>query len=301
MRDNAELGANGSIADEAMAVEAGNIPVATAKTPAEPEKLQTFVSVTDLTSYMYCPRVFYQQKVLGYEEKLNKAMILGAIRHNFYDMANKYEEKIVVHMPAGLARQEVISAYSGTYGSLLRNAVLNRSKPLSVFDLEAEEVIAELRPMVLAEATDRAENLCAFAVQNSVHGEKLWELLTPKIMTELKVKSPSLRLKGTVDRVEIYKDAVVPIELKTGKMANDGVWPSHRVQVAAYMMLLQERFNMTVNHAIIRYLDHKSSRTVSLNPYMELEVREITEKVQRLMTGSETPKQCGRENCSCSR
>ena len=265
------------------------------------EKQQLLVSVTELSSYLYCPRALYQQKVLGYEQKLNKAMALGTIKHNFYDLANKYEEKIVVHLPAGLAKEEILSAYSETYSNLLRSTILNHGKTLSIFDLEVNDVIAEMKPIALAEAADRAENLWVFATTNGVYGEQLWELLTPKIITELKVKSPSLRLKGTVDRVEIYKNDVVPIELKTGKMAKDGVWPSHRVQVAAYMLLLQERFGMTVSKAIIRYLDHKSSRTVSLNPYMEMEVKEITEKVLRLTASKEIPKPCGRENCSCAR
>ena len=295
------LGKNSSVTEEATETTTEDISDATAKTAAEPEKLQAFVSVTDLASYMYCQRAVYQQKVLGYAEKPSKAMVFGSIRHNFYDMANKYEEKIVVHLPAGLPREEILSAYLGTYNSLLRSAVITRSKALSDFDLNAEEVIAEMKPMALAEATERAENLHSFATQNGVYGEKLWELLTPKIITELKVKSPSLRLKGTVDRVEIHKNAVLPIELKTGKMAKDGVWPSHRVQVAAYMILLQEMFNTPINQAMIRYLDYKSTRTVRLNPYMELEVKEITEKVLRLLASNEIPKACGRENCSCTR
>jgi len=151
------------------------------------------------------------------------------------------------------------------------------------------------------EANERAENVFNFASQNSLFGEDLWRNLTPKILTEVKLKSHKLKLKGNVDRVEIHKGTVLPIELKTGKMAKEGVWPSHRVQVAAYMMLLQEEYAIVVDRAIIRYLDHQQSRTVMLNPYMEMEIRELTEKTARLFAGSEPPKPCGRENCTCTR
>lgn len=258
------------------------------------------ISVSDLSSFMYCPRLLYQQKVLGKREKLNTAMVLGAIRHNFHDLANKHEENIIVHLPQKLTGEEVVSAYAAIYENLLRTAVMTHSKSLSLFDIQPFEVIEQLKTMANEEARSRAANVFTFSEANNIHGELLWKKLSPKIMTELKVKSAKMRLKGIVDRIEVYPDTVLPIELKTGKMPRDGVWPGHRVQVAAYMMLLQETFNAPVNKAVIRYLDHDTSKTVVLNPYMELEVTELTEKVNRLLLGKELPKPCGRENCNCS-
>jgi CRISPR/Cas system-associated exonuclease Cas4 (RecB family) len=261
----------------------------------------SMISVTHLTSYMYCPRLLYRQKVLGYEEKPSEAMILGAIRHNFYDLANKHEEKIVVHLPAEVPREGMVTAYSEMYQNLLRAVVMNHANSLAIFELEPEQLLPQLQPIAIAEANERAGNVYRFATQHGIFGEELWHQLVPKILTELKVKSKALQLKGVVDKVEIYGDSVLPIELKTGKMANDGVWPQHRVQVAAYMMLLQEKFNTRVNSAVIRYLDHNSSRTVVLNPYMEMEVKELTEKVIRLLHNETVPKPCGRESCNCVR
>ena len=278
--------------------ESSNVKEAAA---TEAEAAPAMISVTDLTSYMYCPRLLYQQKVLGYEEKLNTAMILGAIRHNFYDLANKHEERIVVHLPAEFSTEKINAAYSETYQNLLRATVMNRSNSLEMFGLEPAGVISELRPIAIAEAAERAGNVHRFAALHNIFGEELWQQLIPKILTEMKVKSPLLRLKGVVDKVEIYNNTVLPIELKTGKMPNDGVWPQHRVQVSAYMMLLQEKFNTSVNKAIIRYLDHNISKTVALNPYMELEVKELTENVIRLLESGVIPKQCGRERCGCGR
>ncbi|MBI3036315.1 PD-(D/E)XK nuclease family protein [Candidatus Woesearchaeota archaeon] len=265
------------------------------------EATQAMISVTDLTSFMYCPRVLYQQKVLGYEEKPTAAMVLGAIRHSFHDLANKYEEAIVVGMPQEMAHDETIAAYARTYENLIKSAVMSRAKSLALFDIQPFQILPQLQQLAAAEAHERAVNVHRFSTTHNVFGEELWRLLTPKIFTEVRVRSQPLRLKGVVDRVEVYENSVLPIELKTGKMAHDGVWPSHRVQVAAYMMLLQEKFNTAVTKAVVRYLDHNSSKTVVMNPYMELEVRELTEKVIRLLQGETVPKPCGRESCNCSR
>lgn len=267
---------------------------------ADPEKPAPIVSVTDLSSFLYCQRSLYQRKVLGYEEKLNQHMVLGAIRHNFYDMANKHEERIVLRLPATASKEEITAAYSETYQNLMKVAVKDHGRALALFSLEPEAVIQELLPIGISEAAERAENVYSFSAQHNVFGEGLWQLLTPKILTEVAVRSQQLRLKGVVDRIEVYENSVLPIELKTGKMAQDGVWPSHRVQVAAYMMLLQEKFRKPAGKAVIRYLDHNSSKTIMLNPYMELEVKELTENVIQLLQSKLIPKPCGRESCRCN-
>lgn len=265
------------------------------------EKPIPIVSVTDLSSFMYCPRALYQKKVLGYAEKLNEYMILGAIRHQFYDLANKYEEAVVMHLPQETTHDETVSAYAKTYENLLKAAVMSNAKSLALFDIQPFQVLPQLQQIAAAEAHERAGNVHRFSAQHNVFGEELWQTLTPKIFTEVRVKSQPLRLRGVVDRIEVYENSVLPIELKTGKMAHDGVWPSHRVQVAAYMMLLSEKFRKPAEKAVIRYLDHNSSKTIILNPYMELEVKELTEKVTHLLQSSSIPKPCGRENCSCGR
>lgn len=263
------------------------------------EKPVSLVSVTDLSSFLYCPKLLYMQRVLGRVEKPSLPMILGAIRHSFHDLANKYEKNIVVHLPASLSQDAIAAAYSATYNNLLRAAVITRSRSLAMFEVPPFEIIDRLRPVAAEEARERAGNVFKFSAENNLSGESLWQQLSPKIITEMRVKSSPLMLRGTVDRVEVYTNTVLPIELKTGKMPRDGVWQSHRVQVAAYMMLLSETFNVPIGKAIVRYLDHGEGRTVVLNPYMELEVTELREKVSRLVSGGIMPPPCGREGCGC--
>jgi len=48
-------------------------------------------------------------------------------------------------------------------------------------------------------------------------------------------------LKGKIDRIEKFNDTAIPVELKTGKAPKGGVWESHMIQVASYMLLLEEK------------------------------------------------------------
>ena len=72
----------------------------------------------------------------------------------------------------------------------------------------------------------------------------------------------------------------VPIELKTGKMPKEGVWPGHRIQIAAYSMLIEEKFNTTVKEGFVRYLDSKETRHIAINPFMREEITNLIKEVQ---------------------
>jgi CRISPR/Cas system-associated exonuclease Cas4 (RecB family) len=50
------------------------------------------LSITDITSYLYCPRKFYLKKVRGIKEKPNQAMIKGRLKHEILDIFNKMKK-----------------------------------------------------------------------------------------------------------------------------------------------------------------------------------------------------------------
>jgi CRISPR-associated protein Cas4 len=256
------------------------------------------ISVTDLSSYLFCPRLFYRERVMGMV-RLNAAMAIGSVRHNFHDLANKDEEQIILRLAAPGVSDETLAAYSDAYKRFVYDAIRRNFDLLSQFDIPEDEMAQKMMPLALAEAAERAGNVSSFAQRSLLSGKELWQALSPKIFSELKVKSTALKLKGVVDRIEISEGIVLPIELKTGKMPKEGVWPSHRVQAAAYMMLLQEKYQMPVQKAIVRYLDHHVDKPVSLNEYMELEVKELTEKVIELLKSELMPEPCGRADCRC--
>ncbi len=255
------------------------------------------IPVTHLQSFIFCPRLLYRKAIFGMKTT-NAALVLGQVRHTFHDLANKYEKNIIVHLPKWESTDEVVSTFSSAYINLLKMAIASHAGSIRTVGLNPKDVMEKINKPVVREAAEKAESIAEFGNQNKVFGEDLWERL-PKAITELKVTSSKLRLQGTVDRVEVNNDAIQLVELKTGKAPRQGVWPSHRLQVAAYMMLLGEKFNKPVEKAIVRYLETDSKENVYLNPYLELEVTEATEKTIRMLQGDEEPKACQRKTCPC--
>ena len=254
------------------------------------------ISVTLLSSYLYCPRKLFLEKVLMLEEPPKESLVMGSIRHETYDLINKKEEEIAVSITKEMSFQDIKELYKNKCLGMLRKVILDNKKRLRDVDIELFDAYEKSARFIAEEADSRADNIFSFIQANKVYGDELWQKLTPKIISELRIESEELMLKGIVDQIYVYGDSYVPFELKTGRTPNDGVWPSHRIQIAAYSLLLQEHFNKQIKEGFVLYLDSKQKRHIAINPYMKDEVKHLVSEVIGLIGGKELPSFCDNKN-----
>src|SRR3989338_2799739 len=254
------------------------------------------ISVTLLSSYLYCSRKLFLEKVLKLEEPPKESLVMGSIRHETYDGINKKEEDIVVSITKRMGLEDIQGLYKREYLKILRKAVTSNKKRLEDVKIGVLDAYKKSFPFIMEESVMRAANIYSFIEKNMVYGKELWEKLTPKIMSELRVESDELKLKGIIDQVHVYDNDYVPFELKTGRMPQDGVWPSHRIQIAAYSLLLQEKFNKQIKEGFVVYLDTNQKRHITINPHMTDEVKQLVNEVTALLESKELPDFCDNEN-----
>lgn len=254
------------------------------------------ISVSLLSSYLYCSRKLFLEKVLLLEEPPKESVVMGSIRHETYDNINKKEEEIVTSIKKRTTLENLEALYKQNYLQILRKAIANNKKRLEEVDINMLEAYKKSFPFIIEESSVRANNIFNFIKTNYVFGEELWQKLTPKIISELRVESDELKLKGVIDQVHVYDNEYVPFELKTGRTPSDGVWPSHRIQISAYSLLLQEKFNKQIKEGFVVYLDSKEKRHIAINPFMKREVRQIVDEVIALLESKELPDFCNNEN-----
>lgn len=254
------------------------------------------ISVTMLGSYLYCPRKLFLQQVLALEEPPKESLVLGSLRHEIYNFINISEESIVSSIREKAQYAQLLSIYKSRYSVVLREKVIKNKPKLREVNLDIVDVFKKTWPLILNEAELRSNNIFNFMQRYNLYGKELWEKLTPKIISELSISSETLQLKGIIDRIEVYENGYTPIELKTGKMPKDGVWPSHRIQIAAYAMLLEERFKTQVKEGFINYLDAKETRHIAINPFMKEEIAQLINEIQILLKNSYPPKYCENRN-----
>ena len=254
------------------------------------------ISVSLLSSYLYCSRKLFLEKVLLLEEPPKESLVMGSIRHETYDNINKKEEEIVTSITKRTDLTAIQKLYRQNYLKILRKSIANNKKRLQVVNINMLEAYKKSFPFIMEESSVRAANIFNFIETNNVFGSELWQKLTPKIISELRVESDELRLKGIIDQVHVYGNEYVPFELKTGRTPSDGVWPSHRIQIAAYSLLLQEKFNKQIKEGFVVYLDTKEKRHIAFNPFMKHEVKQIVGEIISLLESKELPDFCNNEN-----
>ncbi len=247
------------------------------------------LNVTDLASYLFCSRKLYLTKVLKLEEPVKEAMMLGTIRHAVYDALNKAEEQLVTSVAVPMELPELITHYTTTYSKLLRTAIMIHKHALKRLELDLQETFVQQWKYVQREATFRAAVLSSFIAEQKVYGQELWEQVTPKIQSEIRVLSEQLQLKGIVDQIEVHQDHIVPIELKTGSMAPLGIWPRHKIQLSAYMVLLAKQWDKPVKEGKIRYLDHDKEKILSFNSFYEQEIQDMVAAVTDVLSSKIPP------------
>ena len=250
---------------------------------------QSLISVTLLSSYLYCPRKLFLERVLQLAEPPKDVLVKGTIRHAVYDTINIKEESLVKSIAEKETYLDILAKYKKSYSEILKYTVLRNKDLLKGVNIRPLELFKATWPLILEESKTRSLNLWSFIKEKQIYGSDLWEQLTPKIKSEFRIESPKLQLKGIIDQIEVYPTGYVPIELKTGKPPFDGVWPGHKIQVAAYAMLIEEHFNLTVKEGFVRYLDTQERRQVIIIPFLKHEVNELVKKVSDLLNSFDVP------------
>ena len=254
------------------------------------------ISVSMLSSYLYCKRKLFLERVLGMFEPEKEAMVKGTIRHETYDKAHKVEEIIVNDITKEDTYNSIYQRYVAIYSRLLRSTILINKYRLQKVKLTNTDAYQQIIPFFKKESEMRALNLYNFIEKNQVFGNELWEKLIPKIESETKIYSENLQLNGIVDQIEVYPTGKIPIELKTGSSPSEGVWPGHKIQLGAYALLMEEKYQIPITEGFVVYLDKQERRHISINPFLKQEVKDLRDKVRSLLSNKDLPSRVKSEN-----
>ena len=245
------------------------------------------VSATMLSSYLYCPRKLFISSVLKIKEPPKEELVKGKIWHQTYEFINKNDESIVKSIKTS-NYQEIYAFFRKNYARFLRNAIIMNKTELKEFNIKLIDIFKDYWENFDSEAKLRALNLSQFILKHNIFGEELWIMLEPKIISEQYFKSEKLNLSGIIDMIEVYKDFHVPGEIKTGKVPNKGIWDNHRVQLAAYMMLLEDSGKKT-GEGYMKYKGIEEKRILAMNPMLKEEVIDLIRKVNIIISGFDAP------------
>jgi CRISPR-associated exonuclease Cas4 len=85
------------------------------------------------------------------------------------------------------------------------------------------------------------------------HGEKHFiELLTPISVNE-SIYSDRLRMSGTIDRIACIGGELAPVIISMSTPPSVGIYARERIKLAAYSLLLAEKYAGPVTHGVVEY------------------------------------------------
>lgn len=254
------------------------------------------LSVTDLCSYLYCPRKVYLQKVLKLKAPPKDVTTRGSIHHEVLDKINQTDKEVIISIKPNQDLNQIIQIYQTKYYGIIQETIKEFQDEIKKVNLDIEILSQELFPKCIILAKQKSEETYSYIQKYKVYGENLWNII-PKFLTELEISSEELGIRGIIDKVEILEDQkYLPYELKTGSMPINGVWPNHKIQILAYIMLLNSKFNTNITEGIVHYLDKDEKRLIKTNPFSEIKVKELIQEVNELILSKKIPEPVKNEN-----
>lgn len=97
--------------------------------------------------------------------------------------------------------------------------------------------------------------------------------------------SPALGLSGQVDELLLVNGEYIPVDYKFARSAG----PHVRMQLAAYALLIEERFETRVKRGIIYLIRGRKSVEVKITPALRQKVRQTLRQMQQIARSQQMP------------
>lgn len=232
------------------------------------------INITDITEFMYCPRKVYLRLIKGIKYPPSQRMINGMLRHKVFDIFNKNESSLVSSITTKISSSEIKNLYNHLLQNIVKEVLIQNEILASKFRIIEPNFLKSVRETMNPEISLRAESITK-VLEKGFLGKELWRNLSPKYLTEFKLESSELGLRGRADRVK-FSEKITPYEIKT----REKIFESDKIQLAGYALLLEKEFSKEVNSGIIEFLGQQQE--VDLTPELKARVLEIAEKIRNL-------------------
>ncbi len=208
------------------------------------------ISITDITSYLYCPRKLFLTKILKLSAPPNSKMIIGKIKHEILELFSKNEEKLVCTLEKNYDKLDLVLIYEDYLTALAKNVFIQHLALLESMRLDPAEILKTTLHDFSSDLKIRIESIKK-SLDRGFIKEELWANLDTLYISELRVESLAYGLRGRVDRIEVSKKTgqVIPCELKT--RIGEKVFYSDELQLTAYAMLLEDMYKQKICRGFI--------------------------------------------------
>ena len=234
------------------------------------------IKVSDITTYLKCPRMCYftnkghdlvSEVSSGYLERL----ILKELAMTYGSACNCADMQTFLNNELERISNEIRVIYRNELGK--------------IDDAAIAKSVTDIRPLIETISSNLPVNSEFYS------GEF--------IQDEPVLRSDKFGLSGSPDRLLKINESPVPSIIKTGNMPENGVWNSDRLQLTAYSILVEEKYNSIVEKGFVEYARWGIVRPVVIKRHERRKVLQVMDKIKKIQDGfmPERPKDAPCEYC----
>ena len=232
-----------------------------------------------ISTFLYCKRRLYLEQVRGMKSFDENFSVKQEMKHRIFDKINSSDREITCSIKSFKKLDEIEMIFRRKYYEEVNRIIEEAKSYLSDVEIDHSDFFHEVWPFILKEVKFRANNIFNFMVRNKIYSDELWKKLFPKYLSFVRLEDEML--KGVLDRIEIYPEHVVPVELKNSLGATEGVWPGNRIQVESYILLADGKFGKKVKHGFVNYLESDERRLVPNNEFVKEYMITLIENIEK--------------------
>ncbi|MCX9010102.1 MAG: Dna2/Cas4 domain-containing protein [Candidatus Methanoperedens sp.] len=220
------------------------------------------IRVSDITTYLKCPRMCY---FMSRGHELTK------------DITPEYLQRLL------------LKELALTYGS-----AFNKDDKPSILSGELDRISGEIRTIYRAELA----GIDDAALSNAVSGVSscLGDICSGLSSSgdfygqecadiEPLLHSEKFGLSGSPDKLVKIDSKLIPSIIKTGAMPENGIWQGDRLQLTAYAMLAEEKYNSVIERGFVEYARWGTVREAVIKRNERRKVLQIRDRVKKIQEG----------------
>lgn len=237
------------------------------------------IKVSDITTFNKCPRMYYF---------VNKGHDLMG------EVSPGYLERLVLKE---LALTYNYACNSSNIQDFLNNELERISKEIRVI---YRNELSKVDDITLAKSVTDIQSLIEIISSNLSQNGDYYSC--EFLQDDPVLHSEKFGLSGRPDRLLKIHESLAPSIIKTGNIPENGVWNNDRLQLTAYSILVEEKYNSIVEKGFVEYARMGKIRHVIIKRHERRKVLQAMDKIKKIQQGfmPERPKDAPCEYCGFS-
>jgi len=236
------------------------------------------IHVSSLKAYDFCPRVIYLKEVIKITPEPSVKKTKGLVGHAVRKELSLRQSKLLSRVSDA---SEIEKYLLEELDNVLLDVPYIYKNLLDDNNIDYEKYILEIKDEMLSEIKIINEKLKdiidELGIDDAIKYVTPWKV-------EYSIKSKNLKLSGRIDKV-MKQDNLIPVEIKTSNPSEAGVWEGDRLQVCAYAMLLEDKFNEKVPFGFVEYMKIVEQRPVMTTEQLRRRVINARNNVIEILEG----------------